>query len=128
MATIVQLQHVSVPMPPGGQEAARQFYGGILGLQEKAPPSSLAQQQLVWFSAGAGGQEVHVFTDEGMEHNSSAQHLCLQFSSLSDLRARLSEARIAIEETTPIHNRPRCFIHDPFGNLIEVTEVLGEYD
>lgn len=128
MPAVMRVQHVSVPMPPGSQEQARQFYAGVLGMQEKSPPSSLAHQQLVWFNAGDGGHEVHLFADEQMESKSAAQHLCLQVDSLSDYRSRLADHGIAIEETTPINNRPRLFVHDPFGNLIEITEVTGEYD
>jgi catechol 2,3-dioxygenase-like lactoylglutathione lyase family enzyme len=128
MASVMRVQHVSVPMPPGGQEQAREFYGGILGMREKSPPSSLAQQQLVWFDAGDGGHEVHVFADDEMESKSTAQHLCLQVDSLAEYRNRLTEQGVSIEETTPITNRPRLFVHDPFGNLIEITQVLGDYD
>ncbi|CAN5768804.1 hypothetical protein BH20CHL4_BH20CHL4_07520 [soil metagenome] len=128
MPSVMRLQHVSVPMPPGSQEQARQFYGEVLGMQEKSPPSSLAQQQLVWFNAGDGGQEVHVFTDDQLESKSVEQHLCLQVDSLSEYRSRLAENGIAIRESTPIAGRPRLFVRDPFENLIEITEVLGEYD
>lgn len=128
MPSVMRVQHVSVPMPPDNQERARQFYGGVLGMQEKQPPSSLAQQQLVWFSAGGDGHEVHLFADEQMELKSVAQHLCLQVDSLSDYRVHLVENGVEIEESTPVNNRPRFFVHDPFGNLIEITEVLGEYD
>ncbi len=128
MPSVTRLQHVSVPMPPGGHEQARQFYGSVLGMAEKSPPSSLAQQQLVWFAAGSGGHEVHVFADENVELNSGEQHLCLEVDSLAEFRSRLSGAGVEVQETTPINNRPRCFIRDPFQNLIEITEVLGEYD
>lgn len=128
MASVMRVQHVSVPMPPGSQEQARQFYGGVLGMQEKSPPSSLAQQQLVWFNAGDGGQEVHLFGDDQLLTKSAEQHLCLQVDSLAEFRTWLNENGVAIREATAINNRPRLFIRDPFGNLIEFTEVLGEYD
>lgn len=128
MPSVMRVQHVSVPMPPGSQEQARRFYGTVLGMREKSPPSSLAAQQLVWFDAGDGGHEVHCFADDQMTSNSAAQHLCLQVDSLPDFRSRLAEHGIDIEETTPITNRPRLFVRDPFGNLIEITQVLGEYD
>ena len=128
MPSVMRVQHVSVPMPPGSQEQARRFYGGVLGMQEKSPPLSLAQQQLVWFNAGDGGHEVHLFTDGQMESKSVEQHLCLQVDSLAEFRTRLAENGISIKETTAITNRPRLFVRDPFGNLIEITEVLGEYD
>lgn len=128
MTNVLRLQHVSVPMPPGGEEQTRAFYGGVLGLTEKIPPSSLADLGLVWFEASDDGMEVHVFTDKSGIKGSNDQHLCLQVDSLDAFRAQISEAGVAIEETTPIHNRPRFFIRDPFGNQIEITEVLGEYN
>ncbi len=127
MTKILRLQHVSVPMPTGGDEQARAFYGGVLGLKEKTPPSSLADRGLVWFEASDDGMEVHVFTDDSGAQGSTEQHLCLQVDSLDALRAQLSSAGVAIDEATPIHNRPRLFVRDPFKNLIEFTEILGEY-
>jgi hypothetical protein len=59
MPTVLRLQHTSVPMPPDGHAAARSFYGGILGLEELPPPSTLEAHRLVWFRAGDGGHEVH---------------------------------------------------------------------
>jgi catechol 2,3-dioxygenase-like lactoylglutathione lyase family enzyme len=128
MPAAVRLQHVSVPMPPGGAERAREFYGRILGLEEKAPPSSLAHLGLVWFHAGPDGQEVHVFTDEEVNHASSEQHLCLQVESIDVFRRQMETANVSVQETTPITNRPRWFVRDPFDNLIEITEIVGDYD
>jgi catechol 2,3-dioxygenase-like lactoylglutathione lyase family enzyme len=127
MPSVVKIQHVSVPMPPGESSRARTFYGEFLGMEEKAPPASLAAQELVWFDAG-DAQEIHVFADASMNHASSGQHVCLQVDSMSTFRSRAAAAGVTLEETTPIPNRPRCFVRDPFGNLIEVTEILGDYD
>ncbi len=128
MAGVLRIQHVSVPMPPGGEAAARRFYTGGLGLQEKAPPSALAHLDLVWFHAGADGLEIHLFTDRTGQAAVEAQHLCLQVDDLDVYRADLEAKGIATEDTVAIHNRPRFFIRDPFGNQIEVTQVLGEYN
>jgi catechol 2,3-dioxygenase-like lactoylglutathione lyase family enzyme len=128
MSTVLRLQHVSVPMPSDGAERARAFYGGVIGLQEKQPPSTLTHQKLVWFSAGDGDQEVHVFEDDTLGRNSSEQHLCLQVDDIDALRAQLESAGVEIEEATPINNRPRLFVRDPFRNLIELTQIRGEYD
>ena len=128
MPTVLRLQHTSVPMPANGQDKARQFYGGTLGMEEVRPPSSLMVGRLVWFRAGPDGHEVHVYTDEEMAAKSTGQHLCLQVDDLSAMRSRLGEHGVAIEETQPIKNRPRFFVHDPFGNLIELTQITGAYD
>ena len=128
MSTVQRLQHASVPMPPDGHGEARRFYGGALGLEEIRPPADLRNLSLVWFRAGADGHEVHCFAEERLGPNSAAQHLCLQVDNLEAYRARLAKHGVAIEEAQPIHNRPRLFVRDPFGNLIELTQILGPYD
>lgn len=128
MPSIQRLQHTSVPMPANGHEVARQFYGGVLGMTEAAPPTSLDTASLVWFRAGTDGHEVHCFVDHRLGPSSSAQHLCLQADDLVAFRQRLVDHDVAIEEATPIHNRPRLFVRDPFDNLIELTQILGDYE
>jgi catechol 2,3-dioxygenase-like lactoylglutathione lyase family enzyme len=125
--TLQRVQHVSVARPRGEQEAAatRRFYGEALGLQEVAPPSSLADLDLIWYRLG--DDELHIFTtdDPPGDHG---QHFCIQVDDVAALRDQLSRAGVAIVEDTAIHNRPRFFIHDPFGNRIECTTILGPYE
>jgi catechol 2,3-dioxygenase-like lactoylglutathione lyase family enzyme len=127
MAAVKRLQHTSVPMPPGGEQTARDFYGSVLGMREIPKPEGLAAMKLVWFAAGADGDEVHVFTDEGLGSNSSAQHLCLQVDDLADYERRLSAAGYTVDIPETIYNRPRLFTRDPFNNLIELVQILGQY-
>ena len=127
MTAVQRLHHASVPVPPHGAAEARRFYGGALGLEEVPIPSSLAGVALVWFRTAEGSHEVHCFPEERLGPNSPQQHLCLQVDDLAAYRRRLADHGVAIEETTPIPNRPRCFVRDPFGNLIEFTEILGDY-
>jgi catechol 2,3-dioxygenase-like lactoylglutathione lyase family enzyme len=126
MPTVKRLQHTSVPMPPGGDDEARRFYGGVLGLREIPKPSSLPQR-LVWFAANDDGDEVHVFTEENMGPNSAAQHLCLEVDDLAAYEARLRQQGCDVEIPEAIHNRPRLFVRDPFANLIELVEIRGQY-
>lgn len=127
MASVVRLQHVSIPMPAGGNAQARAFYGDQLGLEEKNVPDSLDASQLVWFRLGDGGDELHVFTEEG-ESKSPGQHLCIQVDDVQAWRKNLSDKGVNVDETERIVNRPRFFIQDPFGNRIEITQVLGDYN
>jgi catechol 2,3-dioxygenase-like lactoylglutathione lyase family enzyme len=106
-------------MPPGGQARAREFYGGLLGLEERDVPPKLDPDQLVWFRAG-GDRELHVFTDSGVPRD--ARHFCLVVEDdLEGLRARLEAAGVETRDPTPIVGRPRWFCRDPFGNLVELT-------
>ncbi|WP_165422805.1 VOC family protein [Ktedonosporobacter rubrisoli] len=120
------LQHVSLLIPPGCQEAVRTFYGHLLGLEEKEPPASLAQFQLVWFVVGQGELELHFVPDiERPQEND--QHICLAVDDLENYRRRLEEAHVLIIEGEAIPFRPRFFCRDPFGNLLELTTLQGDY-
>ncbi|MEQ7125596.1 VOC family protein [Actinopolymorpha sp. B11F2] len=47
----MKLHHVQVSCPPGGEEAARAFYAGALGLVEVDKPPALAARGGAWFRA-----------------------------------------------------------------------------
>lgn len=128
MSGVQRLQHTSVPIAPNGQPAARRFYGQAIGLIEVAPPQELRALSLVWFSAGTDGQELHCFTEERPLSAPSGQHLCLEVDDLDAFRQRLEAHGVPIEEAEAIRNRPRCFVRDPFGNLVELTQIDGPYD
>ena len=123
MNTSLRLQHVSVAIAADGADAARAFYGGMLGLEEKPVPPKLDPSELVWFDTG-GDLELHLM-QTGDEPPSSA-HLCLAVDSgLDELRGRLEAAGIETHTATEIVGRPRFFCRDPFGNLVELTELRG---
>ncbi|MFM9106683.1 MAG: VOC family protein [Chloroflexota bacterium] len=128
MPAVRRLQHASVPMPIGGSEEARRFYGRALGMPEIHRPRGLSHLTLVWFSASEDGDEVHCFEEEDTSPNSPGQHLCLEVDDLEGYRARLQEHGFAIEPADPIYNRPRFFVHDPFGNRVELTQILGQFE
>jgi len=56
---IVRIDHVQLAAPAGCEEAARRFFGGVLGLAEIEKPASLRPRGGVWFALGAG-QQLHV--------------------------------------------------------------------
>jgi predicted enzyme related to lactoylglutathione lyase len=116
----LSLQHVSVPMPAGGQGAARGFYGALLGLAEREVPPKLDASELVWFRVGEG-LELHLYESE--EPAPRAQHFCLRLDvGLDELRARLEDAGVEVADTVEIVGRPRFMCRDPFGNRVELTQ------
>ena len=125
MGGVQRLQHASVPMPPGGHTAARAFYAGALGMAEMPVPASLVEAgfDVVWFHAGPGGHEVHVYVEPQEAPRAPGQHLCLQVDDIEALAARLAERGVAVEEPVAIPGRPRRFVHDPFGNQIELMQM-----
>ncbi|MEO7018524.1 MAG: VOC family protein [Ktedonobacteraceae bacterium] len=122
-----RLQHASMVIPHGTQESVRAFYGGILGLEEKQPPQSLAHLQVVWFAAGEGELELHFLPASNVPDRSDQRHICFAVDDLEEYRRRLCEAKVTVASADPIPSRPRFFCHDPFGNLLEFTTIESDY-
>lgn len=121
----MRLHHVSIPAHSDQFDSGRRFYGGILGLHEIPAPKTLGQDRVLWFQAG--DCELHLFNEDDERASGGGRHFCFAVEDLDQVRARLEESAIATEETTPIHNRPRFFCQDPFGNRLELTQLLGDY-
>lgn len=118
----VRLQHIAIPHPPGTDAAARAFYGGLLGLQEIAAPTTLQSLGVIWYRLDAES-ELHLFVEEPMGQDHSGRHFCLAVDDIEALRQHLIEAGVIVASDVPIPDRPRYFVRDPFGNLIELTTI-----
>lgn len=123
----IVLQHVSVPRPPGKESAhlARQFYSGLLGLQEKPVPSTIEHLDLVWFKIG-DETELHVFA-EADSPTTSGRHFCLNVGNVEAMRQALIDSGYQPWSPEEIHGRPRFFCHDPFQNVVEFTQIVDDY-
>src|SRR6478735_1466888 len=52
MSPVIAVDHVQLAMPAGGEDAARAFYAGVLGLTEQTKPPLLAARGGCWFEDG----------------------------------------------------------------------------
>ena len=109
-------------MPPGGEEEARRFYGGILGLEEVPKPTHLAGRGACWFRGP--GVELHLGVDEGFRSARKA-HPALLVEDLDALRSDLEAADVDIGEDAPLEGFRRFYASDPFGNRLELLEPQG---
>jgi catechol 2,3-dioxygenase-like lactoylglutathione lyase family enzyme len=119
---ILGIDHVQVAAPEGCEEAARRFYGSLLGLEEIDKPPLLRARGGVWFRVGA--QELHVGVAYPFIAATKA-HPALRVVSraqLAQLAARLEEHDIEVSwpDVEDIPGSLRCHVHDPFGNRIEL--------
>lgn len=121
---IVGLDHVQVAAPrsPETEEQARAFYGGLLGLRELEKPETLKPKGGVWFSLGAG--ELHVGIEDTFSPARKA-HPAFLVRDLPALRERLEAAGVPTSEAEPLEGVMRFYVHDPFGNRIELMERLA---
>ena len=108
------LDHVQVAMPPGGEEAARRFYAGLLGLAEITKPDALQANGGVWFEPG-----VHLGVESSFRPARKA-HPGLRLSDLDGVAARLEAAGADVEWDQRRPGVRRFYTHDPFGNRLEL--------
>jgi catechol 2,3-dioxygenase-like lactoylglutathione lyase family enzyme len=119
----VRLQHVSIPIDADGDDAARAFYGGLLGLDERDVPPRLDPNALIWFRAG-GDLELHLIKQGRLDLGPT--HFCFVVDDLDAVRRRLASAGVETWDTTPIVGRPRVFTRDPVGNALELTQFEAD--
>jgi catechol 2,3-dioxygenase-like lactoylglutathione lyase family enzyme len=118
---ITGIDHVQVAAPPGCEPAARAFYGGLLELAEVNKPEALAARGGCWFAVG--GQQLHVgvaqpFTPSARAH--PALHVDDR-AALETLAARLQAGGFTVEWDDVIPGTARFYVHDPFGNRLELV-------
>jgi catechol 2,3-dioxygenase-like lactoylglutathione lyase family enzyme len=120
---IVGFDHVQLAMPPGGEERARAFYGGVLGLTEVKKPAALAARGGVWFRSG--DINLHLGVEADFRPARKA-HPALLVRGLGDYAARAREAGCRIGDDEPLDGYARIFLDDPFGNRLELMEPLAQ--
>jgi hypothetical protein len=117
---IIGIDHVQVAAPPGSEDAARGFYGELVGLEEIPKPEPLRARGGVWFRAGSA--ELHVGIDETFVPARKA-HPGLVAEDLDALRTRLVSAGHEVREDELIARVRRLHVDDPFGNRLELRQA-----
>jgi catechol 2,3-dioxygenase-like lactoylglutathione lyase family enzyme len=126
---IERLQHVSLPVPASVEalDAARRFYGGLLGLEEVARPPALPGTG-IWYAVG--DLELHLFSEPaGVAANrESRRHPCFQVDDVDALRRELEAAGVTTrDDDGEIPGRLRFFALDPFDNTIEFVRFEASH-
>ena len=101
-------------MPKGGEDAARAFYAGLLGLTEVEKPEPMRVNGGVWFAEG-----IHVSAEERFSPPRRA-HPALRVDDLDPLAATLAAAGCVVERDERWPGVRRFYTRDPFGNRVEV--------
>ena len=116
---IVGIDHVQLAMPAGGEDIAREFYGGLLGIPEVQKPASLAQRGGVWFQSD--GVRVHLGVEQDFRPARKA-HPAFLVRGLPELVRRLRDAGAEVAEDDLLPGYDRVYVTDPFGNRLELVE------
>lgn len=119
--SIVSLQHVNVRVASSLEEAAKHFYGTLLGMQEVAKPEELRGRGGAWYQLGA--VQLHLSRDDNAANEGSKRHICLLVADLAQAQQGLANAGVEIlPHERPVPGSPRFYVRDPGGNLIEIAE------
>jgi GNAT superfamily N-acetyltransferase len=111
--------HVQVLIPEGGEEPARGFYAGLLGLLEIDKPAALAARGGCWFVGP--GTALHLSVERPFTPATRA-HVALAVTDLDRARAELVAAGLAILDDALDVGFRRFYCHDPFGNRLELVD------
>lgn len=117
---VVKLQHVNVTVPASLEEAAKTFYGELLGLQQIEKPDGPRKYVGAWYQMGES--QLHLSIEDLARNQESNRHVCY---SVSDIASALSTFRTAgvevVSEEQLVNGGSRFFVRDPAANLIEIT-------
>ena len=113
-----RIDHIQLAMPPGKESTAREFYAGVLGMVESEKPEALRARGGAWFRSG--DVAIHLGVERDFRPARKA-HPALRTRNYETLIDRLKRAGY---DVTPdpilIDGCERCYVHDPFGNRIEL--------
>jgi catechol 2,3-dioxygenase-like lactoylglutathione lyase family enzyme len=118
---ITGIDHVQVVAPPGCEEAAIAFYGGLLEMAQVAKPESLSGRGGCWFQAGS--DQLHIGVEQQHFAPAGKAHPALMVESVAKLRSlaeRLAAAGHSPRWDEALDGVERFFVRDPFGNRLEL--------
>ena len=116
---IYALDHVQLAIPRGGEETARGFYVGVLGMKEIEKPGSLRERGGCWF--GAGTLQLHLGVEDDFRAARKA-HPALLVEDLAAIVAACEQAGIPATADRMLEGYDRAYVHDPFGNRLELMQ------
>jgi|SRR5579863_958679 len=121
VARIARIDHIQIAAPEGCEEAARQFYGVILGMEEIEKPPELRARGGCWFQCG--GQQFHIGVERSFQPAKKA-HPAFGVPNLDELRETLRASGVKTVDDDALPGTRRFYAEDPWGNRLEFVEVL----
>lgn len=116
---LVALDHVQLAAPKDSESKAIEFYNGILGLPVVKKPETLEKNGGVWFSNGV--INLHIGIEEPFIPAKKA-HPAFVVEDLEKTKQILNEKSVPFKEDFLLPGANRIYVHDPFGNRIELLE------
>ncbi len=116
MSLLTVIDHVQLAIPAGGEDQARQFFVGLLGLEEVPKPAVLAGRGGCWFERGA--VIVHCGVDPRFVPATKA-HIAFRVTDVEALAEMLERHGHPVAWDKDFPSERRFYAADPFGNRLE---------
>lgn len=113
------IDHVQLAAPMGSEGTARKFFGEILGFEEIEKPLVLKKRGGAWFKCGSC--QIHIGIEEPFVPAQKA-HPAFEMYNIEALKQHLAAAGVDYIEDDNLPGANRIYVHDPFGNRIELLE------
>ena len=114
------LHHVNVTVPKSLEDAAKRFYGEVMGLQEVPKPESSRGRGGAWYQLGP--VQLHLSIENLEDAPLSKRHVCYTMADLAAAEERFRSAGVEIiPDDQPTPGWPRFYVRDPGGNRLEIA-------
>jgi len=115
----LSIDHIQLAAPQACEGAARDFYGGVLGLAEIDKPEPLRPRGGCWFRCG--DHQLHIGVDPDFRPARKA-HPAFSVHQYAALRSRLLAKGFPIIDGDLLAGTRRFYTDDPWGNRLEFVE------
>jgi len=120
MITFKRVDHFHVCATPERLEEARAFYTNVIGLQQIERPHHLFSTAGHWFNIGDA--QLHIGVEPQLPW--SIRHTALEVADIAAARKQLEDNGVEIIEEPVIPGRERFAFMDPFGNRMELLQII----
>jgi catechol 2,3-dioxygenase-like lactoylglutathione lyase family enzyme len=120
MITFKRADHVNICVPAEKLEEARQFYTDIIGLKPIPRPDEIFDKKGYWFDIG--NIQFHIGIEDAKPR--SYRHIAFEVEDVAAARKHLEKHGVEIGEEPVIPCRDRFAFIDPFGNRMELLQIL----
>ncbi|MGC1106541.1 MAG: hypothetical protein WA876_08380 [Candidatus Acidiferrales bacterium] len=117
---VSDIDHVQLAAPPGCEAEARDFFGGLLELQEIEKPEALRSRGGCWFKVGS--KQLHIGVEAAFRPAAKA-HVAFAARDINVLHAALEKAGVRCDWDEALGDVRRFYASDPWGNRLEFTET-----
>lgn len=120
MITFKRLDHFHVCVPPERLEEARLFYGDVIGLEQIYRPDHLFSSAGYWFNVG--DLQLHIGVETALPR--TIRHVAMEVADIDAARQLLEVHNVELVEEPIIPGRTRFAFIDPFGNRMELLQIM----